>query len=516
MARELIYRLTDPNYTIYHRAALGGLASTAAVWRRKGGKPPEGVEALVEAERVRLAWGDDLTDQEALRRILAASFRLTEDKLIDLVGHGIPAGGGALGLRLAIHNGLCATFLQHHQMRRSEKEPRKIELQSPDSDTGELFTYKAVTSYAHQTAQGTGLLSETPKKGAEAGRFPEVATLPQSVVPGAVNGARELEGPAEEVILLLFLMVGSSVFLLRPRTHEEKMQVCVVVPDVTNLLDFAKTLRRIASVAIQRPSPYLDRIAGGTEEAALRLLIDIKADPSEPSGVAGFQAVAMGKVAWDKNQLNRSTSVRIGTKYPEFAVFEAANTHLGKGKILKGAKGDGYAVPVSHVPEFVAANLASGQHWARHFKDLVSEKKEFGRMRFAQKGLGYMREAVNDEDDRAVIDMFQGAWRNTMGELGDRARRDGLPFDSLVERERERVRNSILRARTADALAGWFLRFCADATKEAPLVPAQKNAARLRSFLFNPRNAERLQNLLLFALVSYASEDPKTQTNGDS
>ena len=32
MAQELIYRLGNPDYTIYHRAALGGLAATIRAW----------------------------------------------------------------------------------------------------------------------------------------------------------------------------------------------------------------------------------------------------------------------------------------------------------------------------------------------------------------------------------------------------------------------------------------------------------------------------------------------------
>jgi CRISPR-associated protein Cas8a1/Csx13 len=332
-----------------------------------------------------------------------------------------------------------------------------------------------------------------------------------------VSGTRELETSAEEAILLLFLMAGSSVFLLRPRTYKEKMQACVIVPDVTDLKKFAQALQGLATATVKRPAPYLERIAGGAEEAALRLLIDMKGDDLvEKPGIAGLQAVAMGKVAWDQNQINRSTSVRLGLEYPELDVFKAACTHLGKGKILRGAKGDAFAVPASPLPELVAANLASGFHWARRFRELVSEKKDFSNMRFAQKGLHKMKEAIKDEDDRVVIDMFHAAWRNAMRELGDRAKRDGLQFERLVEVERERIRNAILRSKTADALAGWLMRFCADATRGAPLPVVQKNAPRLRSFLFNPRNAERLQNLLLFALVSYASEGQKTPKNGDN
>ena len=121
-----------------------------------------------------------------------------------------------------------------------------------------------------------------------------------------------------------------------------------------------------------------------------------------------------------------------------------------------------------------------------------------------------MKEAIKDADDQAIIRAFHEAWRLTMGALGDRARRDGLDFPRLVEVERERMRNAILRAKTADALAGWFLRFCADATKGGALGALREDGIRIRTFIFNPRNFDRFQNLCLFALVSYASGEVRT------
>ncbi|MBK9265700.1 MAG: hypothetical protein IPM54_38670 [Polyangiaceae bacterium] len=163
MAREIVYRLFDPGYTIYHRAALGGLAATIRAWNGAG---PAGIRTSVTPDEVRLAWGDDLTDQDAVRRILDASFRITDDKLIDLVGHGIPPN--ARDLRLAVHNGLCVTFLQHNKMRPGEKDARHIEIRSVDGEPGIAFSYKGVNDYAHSAR-----------------------------------------------MLLLFLMVGSVVFILR-------------------------------------------------------------------------------------------------------------------------------------------------------------------------------------------------------------------------------------------------------------------------------------------------------------
>lgn len=239
MEKELTYCLSDPGYTIYHRAALGGLAATIRAW---GQKPPEGITTDMTRDSVRLAWHDDISDQEALRRILQASFKLTDDKLIDLPGQNIKAGHE--DLRLAIHNGITGTFLQHPKMRPGEKMPRRFELKT-DDDVSEIFTYKAIDSYAHQKAQGTGLLDAKHK-----GFLPPIASIPQSVIPGAMKGALELEATAEEVILLHFLMVGCTTFLLRPRDYKDKAQYCVIVPDIITLITL-----RVHYIALRQQVP---------------------------------------------------------------------------------------------------------------------------------------------------------------------------------------------------------------------------------------------------------------------
>ena len=126
-----------------------------------------------------------------------------------------------------------------------------------------------------------------------------------------------------------------------------------------------------------------------------------------------------------------------------------------------------------------------------------------------------MAHAIRDADDQAIIRVFHKAWEMTMGQLGERSRDKGLNFDRLTEVRREKIRNEILRAKTPDALAGWFLRFCADATKGAALAPIREDAERIRVFIFNPRYFERFQNLLLFALVSYPRDESKPKTEGE-
>jgi CRISPR-associated protein Cas8a1/Csx13 len=508
----LRYSLNDGNNTIYHRAALGGLAATIMAWEDE---PPEGIYTTVESDFVEITWDESFTEQEALRRILDASFKLTEDKLIDLPGHFI--GEDAADVKLVIHEGLCLTFLQHNKMRPGEKTPRVFPLKNPDTENPDTITYKAINSYAHQRAQGTGLL-DVARRG-EVGNFPNIATIPQSVIPGAMTGKKALQARPEEAILLLYLMVGCAVFLLRPRTYKEKAQSCIVVPNVTDLLEFTESMQTFSSSSqnFQRFSnTYLGRVVGGAEEAALSFLIDIKTDDiTATSGVSGCQVIAMGKVAWDKNQINRSLSVKVRGNYPEMKVFRTAKQYLGGSKILKIKDDKSYAIPKSPVPELIAANLAAERHWCAYFTTLVSEKKDFNRMLFQKEGLNKMAKAIHDEIDQIIINAFHKAWEITMGQLGERARDNNLDFSRLVEVRREKMRNEILRAKTPSALASWFLQFCVNATKGAALKLIIEDKERIRNFIFNQRNFERFQNLLLFALLSYAGDSSNNKNEGD-
>src|SRR5258708_4018824 len=516
LPNPLVYRLSDPGNTIYDRAALGGLAGSVGAWQDNDNEydPPLDITSKLTRDAVELSWSEDLPAVEVVRRILDASFKLTTDKLIDLPGHRISED--KRGLRLAIHNGVISTFLQHTQARSVEKIPLMLEVGSIDDQPSDLFRYKAVQSYAHQSAKSTGLLDGKlwlSRVGSVA-----LAKIPQSVVPGVTSGKVALQIIPKDALLLMFLMVGCSVFMLRPRTYKEKAQSCLIVPDVFDLLAFARALRNIAATGqgFKRFSnSYLGRVVGGAEEAALRFLIDLQAgDVTLEGGVFGCIVMAMGKVSWDKNQINRSVIARVKNRYAEMDVFRAADEYLGKSKATKTDKGESYVIPETHIPELVAANLAAERHWCAQFRELIEKKKDFENMSYhTHGGLKKMREAIKDETDQTLIRAFQEAWRLKRGALRAREVREGLKDYRLIEVEREKMRNAILRTKTANALAGWFMQFCADATREYQSAALARDLKQLREFIFNPRNFERFQNLCWFPLVSYSrDETPKQQT----
>ncbi len=521
LLKPMIYRLNDPGYTIYHRAALGGLAATVSAWQQYLGDAPSGITAEVQHDTVTLTWSDDITVEEALRRILEASFKRDENHLIDLPGQRIDADMD--GLRLAVHQGILGTFLQSKDARKVDKEDKTLPLRNPDDQSAEILRYRGITTYFHEAAHHRLKLTETDEGSV-------TAAIEQWVVPGAVKGAESLNAPLKEAFLLLYLMVGCSVFILRPRRYNKRKQeiqrnkfkYCLVVPDVTDLKRYATALARISNAdkAIKgyRIS-YLNRVVGGAEEAALRFLINIETQEkvtNERRSISGCMAIAMGKVAWDTQQINRSSMIKVKQNYPEIEVFKAAMNYRNS-KLIKMKKGESIAEVISPIPELVAANLAAERHWCSHFKMLVGSKQEFKAMLFDMKGgLREMNRSIKNEEDQAVIAVFQEAWNRTMGQMSGRASRDRTSFDRSSETRAERIRNEILRSKNADQLAGWFLRFCANATKGKPIIAFSDESTRKKiyNFIFDQRNFDRFQNLCLFALVSYASDEIKTTTGG--
>ncbi|EAO7496432.1 type I-MYXAN CRISPR-associated Cas8a1/Cmx1, partial [Salmonella enterica] len=128
-----MYRLQDKGYTVYHRAALGGLAATIHAWQtNRSDIAPLDLKYEYDEQSVSIGWGEEVSDKEAIMRLLAASFRLTSNKLIDLPGLGLEDNQD--GLRVAIHNGITGSFLQHNKMRPGEKENRTVNVAMEEDD----------------------------------------------------------------------------------------------------------------------------------------------------------------------------------------------------------------------------------------------------------------------------------------------------------------------------------------------------------------------------------------------
>jgi CRISPR-associated protein Cas8a1/Csx13 len=388
-----------------------------------------------------------------------------------------------------------------------------INLAGEEHEGPKIVSYKPVDSYAHMNAQGTDLFKREPD-------WPQVAKVPQSVVPGALSGAVGLEVSGNEAFLLLYLIVGCPLYATRG-ADQDKYQYAVVVPNVVQLQEYAETLQRWMRSEHNSAElfGFVERVAGGIEEAAMHFLLQMEANRIvkrrgvKAGGVGGCLTFSMGKVPWDKNQMNRSLTKEIRWDYEEREVFRAAKSSvLGQNRIV--VKEDKvYVFPASAVPALIAANLGSGQPWYAGLANLMAEQKDFNRLMSMRGGFREMYDQIRNEQDRMFIETFHEAWRRTLAQLGERSTKEGLQFSRLCEVERERMRNTILRLRTSEALANWFLQFCASATRGGVLPAVRSNMGEMHEFLFSPRNFARLQNLSLFALLSYQGKEEEVNND---
>lgn len=507
---QITYDLFNPAYTIYHRAALGGLACTIYAWMDSGEYErlaSQGVHCVYDASTVQLKWDDRLSEAEVIRRLLDISFRVTDKKLIDLPGHGVSESDNPE--RVAIHNALLGTFLQHPKSRPGDKGIRVIEAADADhEDTVIPLSYRPVNSYVHGTILERGILN--PKD-----PLNKPGKISQSIVPGAMTGTVPLEAAGHEVFLLLYLMAGCQLYLVRSDILKEKSQYCVLVPDVCDLQLFTSHMIHgtVRSQNINRDEwfGFEKRIAGGAEEAALRFIVErlaVEGANPEAFGIKGFQIVSMGKVAWDGNQINRSSIRYARTHYDELNVFRTAlRSRLGETRPIPLKSGEFLWVKETRFPAMVAANLVADRHWCDGLRDWVSEQKEFNQLKFYRKELGAVSKALQDEQDKAVIQVMHEAIKRLYGKLGERANREGVNFERLTEVELERMRNSILRAKSMETLTQWFMHFCSTVSSGKNISLFGEHKELLYKFLFESRNFNRFQNLCLFALLSYESSN---------
>lgn len=298
---NLSYDLKNPNYSVYHRVALGGLASTIKAW---GSDSPEDIRCIVSDQTVEISWPKTVSDTEALRRILKWSFRVSDDLLIDLPGQRF---GERKDLQLVIHEGILHSFLQHPNVRKCETVARRITVGRGGTKVPLYLRYKPVKSNVHQNPIGTNLFRYKHRP-----RFPKSALILQWMVPGAFTGATTLDGSPADVILLLFLIVGCSFFLVRPIDRDPRRQICLTLPDVSNLNEFCeqKRLTNSAENKSIKSSTYEGRIVGGSEVAAYRMLFDAqKISPEAQLRPRICNTITMGAMPWDSHQMYR-TEVR--------------------------------------------------------------------------------------------------------------------------------------------------------------------------------------------------------------
>ena len=110
------------------------------------------------------------------------------------------------------------------------------------------------------------------------------------------------------------------------------------------------------------------------------------------------------------------------------------------------------------------------------------------------------KEAFPEGPERIFVLACHEAWRRRMGQLGERARREGRSFADEVKREFMKLRVEFARCKNAASLRGALTDFWARAG--GGIKPLQEGWPEVLQLL-DERNWRKAKDLALLALASY-------------
>ncbi len=486
MGGALEIGLHDPGMTTLHRAGLAGLWMTLE--RAEADPEAQVLRGLgswrLERDAVRLEW----EDEAFFPRLFRYAYPITPRGLMSLALLGDPDARRAEVC--AFHNGLLDTFLQHPKSRKLGGPTRHEAFVVEDQQ--QLVSYRPIADHRFRWE---GFSPERPQP--VAGWL-----LPGGVVRHYVHaGPTSLEEPPGRALALRFGPAGCGYFLVHQRRREgtRTYRTAVVVPEVRDLKRYARHARGWSPARLQELS------TAGPAEAALRFLTLRAADKQgNLMGVAGCQVLGFTTLPWSPQQRVRAYVLSTQeADQGQLRRYERICRYLAP-QVRRRADGDAW-LDVPQVPELAAENLLHRRPWWHGFATWTADP----RLRqhvigFESKGLKQM---VNDEtvtpevEARIFVQACHEAWRNRLGQLSERARHQGLSFESLAQGERERLRAALTRCKTQADFRACITDLWARA---GYLSTLQQSWVQVLPFLGERWRAGR--DLALLALASYRGE----------
>jgi CRISPR-associated protein Cas8a1/Csx13 len=500
---SLTVRLFGPGMTALHRVGLAGLAMTLRALEA------DGTAARLAA---RGAW--EVTDQTVTLRwrgegaaffgdLLKASFRLTPSGLIWFAGLGDPAQDWEISA--VLHNAMLRSFLQHGPTTRVSRG-KVTSINVGDDEEPVVIRFQPLGAYKHQ---GVAL----GKK--QALRFDGVTPLEVAgwLYPGGV--VRHNQAPTtalmetpDRALALIYAPVGAIFFEVHRRTAGVRPEYSVVLPAVRDVTAYTEAREGFARGGAARLQ------VSGVAEAAARVLADFEARRVlRVVDTDRCTVIAFGTVPWSKQQKTRVDLFEVrDVKTAGLQAYQAASHALVPRKIEgKPDKESGlstYWWSVPQTPDLVAENVVHDAPWWRGFAGMwarVRAEMQGEERRWAlwgeQEGLHMMvgdRRVMPDGAEANLVRACHEAWRRRLGELGERARDTGTPFERLAEREYERVRISFARCKNAAMLRRTLTDFWSRSGAQPALQEGWMDVLPLLS-----RRWQEARDLALLALASY-------------
>jgi CRISPR-associated protein Cas8a1/Csx13 len=449
--RELSIHLFGPGMTTLHKVGLAGLwmtlkaleddADAMARLRQAGGAWERHETSVI------VRWEGNPT--QFFKVLFHEAFKIDTHGLLWFPALGTPSANPEHAV--VLQEAILGSFLQHGRTRMADpsQKPQGTLPVQPD-EVPLVLRFHRVTQYAHQD----GPFSPT-----------SVNHLKGWHVPGGVErhvglgqDRTALQEPPERALALRFAPIGAIYFEIRRRGGGVRPRYALLLPDIAHLERYARARGSFLKYGAQQ------LYAAGTVEAGFRVLAELQASGlSADIGSAYCRVISFGTVPWSPQQKTRVDMYTVRLNSAHVLRTFALSQQLFVPRLVRRENGEPFW-DIPQVPDLIARNLAQGREWWAGFAEFIADAerrdhvlgyrrhrttKRLMRIALGEKGgIGHMvedREAFRYDRDQAFVMACHEAWRRRLGQLGDRARREGASFRDLHDREFERVRVAFSR-----------------------------------------------------------------------
>lgn len=499
------FHLSNPRYTLLHRAGLAGLWMTLFQFEQENFQP-DNLHWRLYPQGLTLEW--EGIDLDVLDALFKQAFQIDDDGMIQL--RGLDPQKLPPEERLICHEGMVNTFVQHTSACKSpSKQPKQKSFfeEEDNPETGITISYRDVRWYIHQDFAK----SLCNKQGELIDGFINVAGW---LNPGAAvrhvafSQQTSFEELAVDALVLAFAPVACCYFRLRSHLRHERSQYALVIPEIDNLQDYAQYRRSSRNIFAFR-----DLYATGTADAGLRFLVaDQTTKTLEEYRLkpCRCQVITLGTVTWSKQQKTR-TDLSIINPDPETQETYHLARQLLPDRELDGEYGR--FVISSLAREMITENLVNSRHWYAGFSSTINSNALFKQLSFERGGLNAMVHSVgqwSDTEKRFVIACHEALTRiygKVKEDVLEQANTNKASSEFIngelrrkFNQKSTQIRAEINRCKNAATFRRFITKFWSNAGQ---LPTLHAHWSELMELAVNQKTWSLARDLALLALASY-------------
>lgn len=500
MKPKITLLLDDRRLTMLHSAGMLGLAMTLQQLDKLYPQPeqrPAGLVWLLDEVKIELFWTGE--DTIALEWLIGESFKVDGDGLIFLTGL-VPANM-AISARIAVHQGITRSFLQHGRSRKSAGDTTaSIEIDGKNVEIG----YKKLASYAHQNftknlCDRQGRLRTQPI-GIKSWLYPG-ATVRHNVDEKATIFR---ESP-ELALALLFAPLACQFFFLPNRDFFNDSRIILVIPGITNLMASVKSCLSMAAVS------YPERCILNQKEAGWRFFERDRRISSNDRRITSCQIATFQSEKWAKQQRLRSYVEVMEVRDNLLDRYQRLTSKLFTNRVITNEKGEQFIV-ATKIYKLLVENIIRGSPFFRGIAQIVNDANYWTELNINKT---HLSEIMNDSEllDLKTYKIFivacHKALRTEFAKLYDKAEaNEYIQFDRL----KKRIRQEMIICGDARSFRRWLVRFWSGCNDN---VADFNDLDDLLPSILVEGDWELFRDLALLSLVTYEYKSKKSRVSTD-